>query len=133
VKALIVSILCVSFVLPSRTVAQAPEVTMEDLPSFIDPLELSGADKLPTGKVTVEGDQVCYDALMNSRLLLTLKSIKPASDLRAKRSFQAGYLLGFQSGADEVKTVASKPSITNAIFWLAIGSASSILLMEILQ
>ena len=134
-RSLTALILSVSLALPGRVTAEPKEVPMDDLPSFVDPLKLSGADKLPKGKTTVDKEKglVCYDELMHKRLLLTLKTIEPASDLRAKRAYQAGYLAGFQSGADEVKTVVQKPTYQNAILWLVIGSASSIILMELVK
>lgn len=134
-RSLTALILCVSIALPGRVTAKPKEVPMDDLPSFVDPLELSGADKLPVGKTTVDKEKglICYDKLMHKRLLLTLKSIEPASDLRARNAYRAGYLAGYQSGANEVKTVTQKPSITNTIFWLVIGSASSIILMELVK
>ena len=131
--------LCILILSTSVMAEPRPEFLMseENLPSFVDPLELSGASKLPKGKSFVDKTRglVCYDKNMNTRLLLTLKSIRPASDLRAKQAINSGYLLGFQAGADEAKIAVqnTRPPYTNAVLWLAVGAGSALVLLELIQ
>jgi hypothetical protein len=121
--------------------SQDKELPMEkgfDLPKFIDPLKLSGADEMPAGELWIDEEKqaVCYDKDKHTRLLLTLKAIEPASDLRATQSFNAGYTAGFADGGQEAAKVASEPALSyvqNAIMWLAVGASTTLIIMELVK
>lgn len=129
--------LALLLVLSAAQAHAAPEVIMrpEDLPPFVDPLVLSGAVDLPEGDAWIDEEKggFCYDSHLQERMLLTLNSIEPASDLRATQAFHAGFVLGFEHSANTAADVAEPRSWTKNLIWLAVGASSALLVVELLR
>ena len=116
-------------------------VDVDDLPPFVSPLRLNTEQSLPEGgEIKEENGFVCYDHAAHSRLLLFMHNTEPASDLRALQTWNEAYAIGYEDGANRAVRLVeqSRPSLfseimSSRVFWLSVGIASSITLMEFIK
>ena len=135
--ALIIVLLSNSFAMAEPT---AKDFKMDKLPPFINPLKIAKFVDKGDGKVSEKNGEVCYNQPAHTKLTVYLKTVQPASDLRALQAFNEGYTEGYEKGAKkalDLKTQSENSTLSqllqNKILWFAIGASSSLILVEFIK